>query len=257
MLNYLTFNNNQSTSYGVYISGSGVYNAPARAYEMVSVPGKNGDLIISNNKYENIEVVYPAFCAGSNFKQNLADFRSMLLSVPGYAKLTDTYHTDEFRAAYFADGLTVEALNTNNGGEFEVLFNCKPQRFLTSGETAVDIASGGTITNPTLFAAKPSIFVRGYGTLTVGNDTITIANTYPSIIIDSEIMDCYASGSAPIVNSAIVGAAILGSSGYTANANASVTFSTGDFPLLQPGTTTITYTNTITAVTIIPRWWRL
>ena len=223
---------------------------------MVSVPGRNGDLIVSQNRYENIEVTYPAFCAGNSFA-NLASFRSMLLSVPGYAKLTDTYHADEFRAAYFGDGIEVNALNTNKAGEFELTFNCKPQRFLTSGELAVEVSSGGKVTNPTLFSARPSIFVSGYGTLTIGSETITIANVYPNIVIDSEILDCYAASTAPIVNSAIVGAAILGMSGYTANANAAVTFSTGDFPLLPPGETTITYTNTITKVTVFPRWWRL
>jgi len=256
MRNYITFNNNDSRTYGVYISGSGVYNAPARAYEMVSVPGRNGDLIISQGRFENIEVVYPAFIA-QNYKTNLMNFRSLMMSIGSYAKLTDTYHTDEFRAAYFADGIEVNPRSQNDAGEFELVFNCKPQRFLTSGETPVTVANNGTISNPTLFDAKPSIFVVGYGTLTIGSDVIEIDNTYPSIVIDSEILDCYASSVVPTINSAIVGSAVLGSSDYNANANGAVTFVSGDFPVLKPGSTTITYDNTITGVTITPRWWRL
>lgn len=256
MRNYFIFNSQDSRNYGVYISGSGTFNAPARAYEMVSVPGRNGDLIISQDRYINTDLTYPAFI-GDPFNTDVQSFRNFLMSVGSYARLSDTYHPDEFRAAYFADGLDVSPTNTLKGGQFDITFNCKPQRYLVSGETAVEVTSGNALTNPTLFNARPSIVVQGYGTLYVGSDKITIADMYPSIVIDSEILDCYANSGLPLVNSAIVGAAILGSSGYMANANAAVTFDSGDFPVLKPGSTTITYSGAITKVTVFPRWWRL
>ena len=83
-----------------------------------------------------------------------------------------------------------------------------------------------------------------------------IADMYPSIVIDSEILDCYANNGLPLVNSAIVGAAILGSGSYMANANAAVTFESGDFPLLEGNTRIVDVVN-ITKVTVFPRWWRL
>lgn len=256
MRNYFIFDSNDSRDYGVYISGAGTFNAPEREYNVVSVAGRNGDLIISNNRYENIDVTYPAWIADS-FKTNLENFRSMLLATSGYARLTDTYHTDEFRAAYFSGGIKVDARSRNDAGEFDITFNCKPQRFLTSGETSVSITSGDTITNPTLFDALPTIFVAGYGTLTIGDDVIEISNSFDSIVIDSEIMDCYATSQNPVVNSAIVGTAVLGYSTYQENANGAVSFGTGDFPVLASGDTTITYDNTITAVIVTPRWFRL
>lgn len=256
MLNYFTFNDNQSKSYGVYISGSGVFNAPERAYEMITIAGRNGDLIISQNRFQNIEVTYPAFVATS-FKTNLENFRSMLMSTNTYARLSDTYNPDEFRAAFIGDGLEVSPTQMLDAGEFDITFSCKPQRFLTSGEIALEITSGDSVTNPTLFDARPVLYVVGYGQIQVGSQTITISNTYPSIVIDSEIMDCYASTGNPLVNSAIVGSAVLGYNNYTANANSAVTFSNGEFPLLKEGTTTITYSNTIASLTLTPRWWRL
>lgn len=255
MRNYFIFNNQDSRNYGVYISGSGTFNAPARAYEMVSVPGRNGDLIISQDRYLNTELTYPAFI-GDPFNTDVQSFRSMMMSVGSYARLSDTYHPDEFRAAYFADGLDVSPTNTLKGGQFDITFNCKPQRFLVSGETAVVMTNGGTLTNPTPFAARPSIVVTGYGTLNVGGTRMIISDMYPSIVIDSEILDCYATNGLPQVNSAIVGAAILGSGSYMANANAAVTFESGDFPLLE-GSTRVVWTGSITNVTIFPRWWRL
>lgn len=142
MRNYFTFGKFDSRDFGVYISGEGTYDAPARVYNAISVPGRNGDLLIDEHKYENVSVRYPAFIAGENFRENLAAFRSAMLSVDGYARLTDTYHPDEFRIGYFSDEIKVKAASRNDAGEFEIVFNCKPQRFLLYGEEIVTYPPG-------------------------------------------------------------------------------------------------------------------
>lgn len=235
MLNYFNFGNICSKDYKVYISGSGVYDAPELEYNTVSVPGRNGDLIISSDKYSNINVKYPAFIK-DDFKDNLAKLRSALLSTKGYARLSDTYNPDEFRIGYFGGGISVKARKQNDAGEFDLVFNCKPQRFLWSGTMVQRILSGGSIYNPTLFNSKPLIQVTGYGTLTINDETIEIADAYPNITIDSEVGDCYSG---------------------TENANGAVSFSAGDFPELKPNDNGILFDNTITEVKIIPRWWFL
>ena len=234
MRNTLQFGSVISSHYGVFISGDGVYNAPAKAYEVVSVPGRNGDLIISGDKYDNIEVTYPAFIY-SDFKQNLAEFRTALLTQNGYVRLTDTYHPDEFRFAYFSGGIEVSPFR-NHAGEFEITVNCKPQRFMLGGEMAREFTTSGTITNPTSCVALPLIRVYGYGTVTIGSEVITIANTFAYVDIDSEIQDCYSG---------------------TNNANAQVSFSSGNFPKLKAGSTGVSFTGNVTKVVITPRWWRL
>lgn len=236
MRNYFTFGNYDSRDFGVYISGEGTYDAPARVYDAISVPGRNGDLLINREKFGNITVTYPAFIAGANFRDKLASFRSAMLSTVGYARLVDTYHPEEFRLAYFGDSIKVDARSQNDGGEFDIIFNCKPQRFLTSGETSQAITNGGNITNPTLFDSKPLIRVTGYGTLTIGSDVITIASGQSYVDIDSETQDCYTG---------------------TENKNSKVTFQSNNFPVLPPGDTGITWTGSITRVTITPRWWRI
>lgn len=235
MLNYFNFSNICSKDFKAYISGSGVYDAPELEYNTVSVPGRNGDLIISSDKYSNINVKYPAFIK-DDFKDNLAKLRSALLSTKGYARLSDTYNPDEFRIGYFGGGISVKARKQNDAGEFDLVFNCKPQRFLWSGTMVQRILSGGSIYNPTLFNSKPLIQVTGYGTLTINDEAIEIADAYPNITIDSEVGDCYSG---------------------TANANGAVSFSAGDFPELKPSDNGILFDNTITEVKIIPRWWFL
>ena len=67
-------------------------------------------------------------------------------------------------------------------GEFTVTFNCKPQRWLKSGESTITIYAGEpqttTITNPTLFDAHPliSFYATADGSFTMGDYTISVVD---------------------------------------------------------------------------------
>ena len=235
MRNTFTFNGNVSSTYGVYISGNGTYNAPTRAYNNIRVPGRDGDLLGISTRLENVSLTYPCGIV-SSFSANLANLRSMLLAQIGYAELSDTYHTDEYRLAVYKGGLEPEMVQNLVAGEFDLVFECKPQRFLNSGKTAVSITSGDTINNPTSFASRPLIRTVGAGTLSVGGVTVTIAaNSKTYIDIDCDMMDCFSGAD---------------------NCNSLVTFSGNDFPTIPSGTSTITYSG-LTSVTVTPRWWRV
>lgn len=230
---YLIFDGVKSSDYGVWINGGGTFNAPARRYTDVTVPGRNGSFTIDEGAFEEVEVVYPAFIA-SGFPANVEAFRNELMARTGYVRMTDSYHPAEYYRAKYMDGLEVEAAPGGVAGAFNLKFKRDPRRFLTTGETAVTDSS---ITNPTLFPSKPLIRVVGNGVVTIGSDEITIAqNNLAYIDIDSEIEDCYCG---------------------TVNANSLVTFQSNDFPELPPGVTGITSSGNITSVTVTPRWYKI
>jgi len=166
----LEFGGINSADYGVYITGKAVYNAPERAVEQVDIPGRNGAFLMDLGRFENIEVTYPCGIPGddqTDFAEKISEFRNAILSKRGYQRLTDEYNPNEYRMASYVSGMEVEAVEGQQGtvGEFELTFNCKPQRWLTSGETAVTVADGDTLTNPTLFDSEPLLEVEGYGTI--------------------------------------------------------------------------------------------
>lgn len=175
----LTFGGVNSADYGVYISGEGVYNAPSRAVELTQIPGRNGAIPVDMGYWENIEIVYPCGMFGSDqtdFAQNYSDFINAIASQKGYQRLEDTYHTDEFRQALFVSGVETKPIGFGQAGEFELVFNCKPQRFLKSGEDPVAVGNGGTIMNQTNYAAKPILSINGYsGTIAINENEITIS----------------------------------------------------------------------------------
>ena len=232
---YLVFDGEDLRDLGVYISGSGVFNAPSRAYEEIIIPGRDGTLYGREKRMENVEVTYPAFVY-ADYKNNIAALRSLLLSRVGYRRLTDSYHPDEFRMACFRGPLDVEPTAILDAGSFELTFDCKPQRYLTSGEEYVFFESDGTIENPTEFDSRPLLVVWGTGTFGIGSASVTISEAAEYTYIDCDSMDCYKG---------------------TASKNHLVTMTTLDFPTLPPGETAITLGTGITKIRITPRWYRV
>lgn len=172
----LTFDGESSKDYGIYITGSAVFNAPARDVEMITIPGRNGAFALDRGRFENIEVTYPAGLFGdteADFAKGISDFRNFLASRQGYVELSDEYNPGEYRLAVYKNGLDVTPEQLK-AGEFEIVFECKPQRYLTSGDTEETILSGDDISNPTLFDAHPLLEVWGYGDIDLGGQTITI-----------------------------------------------------------------------------------
>lgn len=174
----LTFAGSTSASFDVAITGEGVYNAPERDVEQVVIPGRNGELMLDNGRFQNIDIIYPA-CIAADSQADLADaisnFRNFLCSKIGYQRLEDDYNPDEYRMAIYKSGLEVSP-KIRQAGSFEIIFNCKPQRFLKSGETETAVANNGTISNPTQFESKPLLAVKGWGELSVNGYGINIPN---------------------------------------------------------------------------------
>ena len=182
----LKFDGVSSRTYGVYITGEAVYNAPERDVEMVTIPGRNGTYALDRGRFENIEVSYPAGIFAdteADFRQAISEFRNFLCSRKGYVRLQDEYNPDEYRMAVYKSGLDVDPAQLR-AGEFDLTFDCKPQRFLTSGETAVSVESGDTLTNPTLFESGPLFAVTGDGTIRIGTDPNHISEYDYSITLN-------------------------------------------------------------------------
>ncbi|MDO4527436.1 MAG: hypothetical protein Q4C03_01465 [bacterium] len=176
----IIFGGIDSSEYGIYISGEGTYNAPERAVEFVNVPGRNGAIALDQGRYENITITYPAMVLEDDqetFRERLSAFRNAILSQKGYQRLEDSYHPDEYRMGLYHAGLSVSDLLTfHQGGNFELTFECKPQRFLTVGDYPVPLDSGDVLQNPTLFDSGPLVEISGYGTVGFNGYEIEVAD---------------------------------------------------------------------------------
>lgn len=253
MRNYLIIDGVSSLDYGLFISGKGAYSSPAKRYEEVDIPGRNGKLLLdTENYFDNVDVSYDAFMYEDpdgaytklnyqealeyrTLRERLGALRAFLGSREGYFRLEDTYHTDEYRMAYYVDDISPEMSDNLHLASFTLKFVCKPQRFLKSGENVLTLTSGLSLYNPTNFKSSPLIRAYGTGSFTVSGVKMTInsANIYTDI--DCDLMECY--------------------KGST-NCNNNVVLNNSVFPSLTPKENVISMSG-ITKLEITPRWWTL
>lgn len=229
---WLVYDGKPLSDFGCYITNAAQYNTPKRDTTMKSIPGRNGDLTIDNGRYENIPVKYSAYIY-ENAEERMDWLNAFLMSHTSYARLEDTVHPEVYRMGKISGPIEHKTTKDAAMSSFTLEFDCKPQRFLKDGELWKTVASGTILYNRTWFAAKPLIRVSGAGTIAIGDTAVTIANnSYGSIDINSETMDCY-SGSADCNG-----------------------LMTGDFPELATGENRVTFSG-FSSVKIKPNWWTL
>lgn len=220
--------------YGIHIFDLNSDLSPISLVREIEIPGRNGALLDQNYCFENVEHRYMGVVY-ENAAESMRWFRNAILQNGGYQRLEDSIHPDEYYEARYLGGLEPTLTPDRTMAKFAIEFRRKPQRFLKSGEKTISISETTTIKNPTHFEAKPLIRVTGYGNLSINGKYTTIQNysqTY--IYIDCEMMDCY----------------------YGAlNLNRYVQFDGNTFPVLKAGENTISYSGSISGVSIVPRWW--
>ena len=236
----ITFNSLSSQPLGIQVEHPPEYETPERNYDVQSIPGRNGDVVQDTGSYKNVPRKY-AIAIGSLEKEYavMANTISQWLhSGSGYCRLEDSYEPDYFRMAMYSEGNSLSNLCQHAGRE-TISFNCKPQRFLKTGEDVIKPKTNTAITNPTDQIALPLIRVKGTGsgTLRVGNYTAMFTGIQGYIDLDSDIQDAY---------------------NLDTNMNEFVTLLDKLYPKLLPGDSClITFSGGITSVEVTPRWWTI
>ncbi len=240
-VHFFTLGDVDSINLGMYIGGQHTYNAPKRDVTKISVPGRNGDLIQDNGRFLNVQVPYNVVVM-EQFRERTDELKAWLLSTSKYRKLVDTYHPGTYRLARVGEDIVFNTSAFNLTGKTQVIFDCKPQRFLDEGDEVVEISAGSnTIVNPTLFDSEPilKVYVSGgdvNATLRINNAEMELRNIDGYIVIDSEIKECYKDGQ---------------------SRNSHVVLANYKFPTLKPGINSFEFSSGITKIEVTPKWWTI
>ena len=231
----IIFNNKSSADCRIQVAHPPGYTYPERDYTITHIPGRNGDIIQDNGCYKNVERTYEVSFDAPNedFATYANAVSAWLHSTIGYARLEDSYEPNYYRMATYQESNIFENLY-NQAGTATIVFECKPQRFLKTGDNTITIQNSLTIVNPTGFEAYPLFKVTGTsGVLTVNGNSITFSSIDDFVMLDCELQDT-----------------------YKENINKNSTIS-GTFPVLKTGSNTISWTGDISSVTMKPRWWTI
>ena len=235
-LSFLTYNGRRSLDYGLMVTGKTAFNGAQRDVTVVQVPGRDGDLIIDNGRYKNVPIKYDlAIVPGMapfGFAELAQIIKDWLLPGTGYYQLWDTYDPRYYRLGAYTGNVDIEQELTSLGS-CSLSFDCKPFRYSVAGQQAITLTSAGALYNGEAYASKPYIKVTGSGdiTLTINGTDYELEDVDAYIELDSELMNAY--------KGAI-------------NQNSKMT--SVDFPKLVPGLNSISWTGTVTSVSIVPRW---
>lgn len=222
--------------YGLRLQGPVRFGLPEPRVETVSIPGRNGTLTLAEGAFSNVTGEARCFALQANdVSRALTAIKKWCLLSAGYRRLAVSNEPDCYRLARVSAGPETE-IRLGRLAPFSLQFDCQPQRFLCSGEWPLTLsASGAALLNPG-FPAKPliTIYGSGAGTFSVGGRVVTIKRLSGFLTLDCALQDAYKG---------------------LENRNADI--SAPEFPLLEPGENTISWTGGVTHVEIIPRWWVL
>lgn len=232
---WFTFKGIKNGTYGVRMLSMPVRPHPARKGALKNIPGRDGELFVDDKAYNRILVTVRCMAVDN---KNIDDI-SQWLSGSG-----DLVFGDEPDRAYHAS-ITKEYSRRNRnqrmrGQEFTITFDCDPYRYEAEPETAIVVgASPGRITNPGTQPALPliKVFCDGAGTLMIGTQTMVFDNAPGSLIVDCDAKIIY-SGSGMPEDPLVL----------------ATQCATGEWIKIQPGDQAVSFTGSITAITITPRW---
>lgn len=253
----ITFNgvrsDNKSFAAPILVEHQPKYKYPEREYEVTHIPGRNGDLVIDRGSYMNVQREYELAFGDEiegQYTEMANDLSSWLHSGKGYLRLEDTYEPDYYRLAMYKEEGDIENI-LHSAGRITINFECKPQRYLKTGDSVLTYTSSQQIIqNPTKHTARPVVKVYGSGEGTISfipitnngtvESNITISNIDSYVIIDSELYDCYKESSSGSINK-----------------NSTIRFNKGSFPELGAGNSRLMFSGGITKVEVTPRWWTI
>ena len=231
------FNGTSSQDLHALVQTAPEYEFPEKDYSVTHVEGRNGDIVIDTGSWQNVPRTYNL--AIDTRKISYAEVASKLVqwlhSASGYARLEDSYEPDFYRMAMYKDSGSISNIYSK-AGHIEISFDCKPQRYLKSGEVSDLFTSNTEYRNPTDFPSKPKIVIHGSGsgTVKIGAYEITIFNILDGMTVDCEIQDTYKDD---------------------INCNSRVSIS--EYPKIIAGNNTISMSGGVTSIEITPRWWML
>ena len=235
MNDWFIWNGTRCTDMGVHVLEQPPPTMPNERVTFTNVPGRSGSLttLEGENVYE--DMVLTATCIIAD-PERIPDVCAWLR---GAGTVTFANRDGGFYYARVVNQIPFEKiLRGNPHRTFAVNFRCKPFWYVDDvAATNIQPASGSTsgyvtMENPGNIPSEPIITITGSGeiTLIVDMTIVELTDVDGEITIDSVLQEAYSG---------------------TTSMNSCMS---GDFPVLPPGSSTISWTGDVTYLTVEPNW---
>ena len=224
-----------AASAGIHLQKPIVFSEAVPNIESKTIPGRNGALIFDTGSYENRSGSASCFCLQEDVETAISSAGRFLMGKKGYRRLETSDDPNHYWMARVKNSPQIE-MRLRVIAPFEIEFDCKPQRFLKSGENKTSFTASGSISNQYGQTALPliTLYGNGNGTLTIGSCVVEVNNLSGVLRLDSDTQNA-----------------------YNNNGNQNMNINAPVFPTLPDGETQIAFSGGINRVEIVPRWWEL
>ncbi|ENY8373651.1 distal tail protein Dit [Clostridioides difficile] len=240
---FFVYNGRDSREFGLKIYNINDLSAPQMEVERVSVPGKDGDLLLKKG-FENFTLTIECDIDArqSNIEEVATEIKKWLQGDISYKKLFLS-NSDFYYLASCNNKLDITR-NFKNFASCLLTFDCYPFRYAEEEIISLNVLNlkSAAITN-FYRESKPVLYIEGAGDISIKINTQSIVlrgvaenGILSDLIIDSEQMNVYRINKE---NNIIV------------NENNKL-FS--DFPILEEGENQISWEGDIKSIKINPRW---
>ena len=224
-----------SRSAGIQLQAPIEFSEAVPIVEAQTIPGRNGDLIWETGSYENRSGSASCFCLQKDVEKAISSAGRFLMGKKGYRRLETSDDPNHYWLARVGNSPRIEQ-RLRMLAPFEIGFDCKPQRFVKSGENAVVFTDNGSLFNQYGQIALPfiTLYGQGAGRLTIGDCVVDVKALDGTLYLDSDTQNA-----------------------YNNNGNQNLNINAPVFPVLGDGEIPIAFRGGIERVEIVPRWWEL
>ncbi len=192
-----TFNGVSSITHGLRVTSDYVINSTGNDVETVSVPGRDGDLLISKNRLKSVTIELPCTVLSSRKLTDAESDISNWLNVDGYKDLTLSWDPDFIYRSAFIETFEIASL-MRQFGKVKLNFLTYPVKFYKQGRTTQTLQNGATVNGIGNVNAKPIITLVGSGdcTLTINGRKTKLRAVQNTITLDMQARQVF-SGNLP------------------------------------------------------------
>ncbi len=217
---YFIWNNKDCRSMGIIMRGPAAIVRPEERVQHVEIPGRSGDLTeLEGENIYNSYIQTVSFSVRGGYR-----VREIYKWLRGSGFVTFSGEPDRKQAARIIGAITLNRVSRNlDNWAGECQFYCQPLKQLLTDDPVQITSSGSSVMNTGNVESRPRIKATASGSsmvITAGGNSLAIINltSGQDYYIDSEIMEvCNSDRSALLTKDSL-----------------------GDFPMLQPGSNTIT-----------------
>lgn len=222
-------------SAGIQLQAPIEFSEAVPIVEAQTIPGRNGDLVRYTGSYKNRSGSASCFCLQKDVEKAVSSAGRFLMGKKGYRRLETSDDPDHYWMAR-AENSPQIAMRLRTLAPFEIGFDCKPQRFVKSGENPIVFTSSGSLFSQYGQIALPfiTLYGQGAGRLTIGDCVVEVKALNGSLYLDSDTQNA-----------------------YNNNGNQNLNINAPVFPVLGDGEIEVAFSGGIERVEIVPRWWEL